>query len=235
MVTLIVATHNEHKVIEIQEILGNGFACISLKQFAQAPVPIEDAPDFVGNAMKKALTTAKWLQLNPQQISRLNAVPQATFVLADDSGLEVDFLNGAPGVYSARFARDELGVAGNAPADANNQKLLRLLHGVPKDKRTARFRCAIALIPLAVAGTKNASPVCYADEFEQSAQVFEGRCEGIITDAPRGTDGFGYDPLFIPEGCDQTFGELPESIKNQISHRARALHILKQRLAEQIM
>ena len=152
-----------------------------------------------------------------------------TFILADDSGLEVDALKGAPGVHSARFAALDKGR--NSSSAENNAKLLRLLEGVPLEKRMARFRCVLALTPVIGAGRRNASPVCEADEFELQTELFEGACEGRIEFAPRGQGGFGYDPLFIPQGHEQTFGELGEEVKNRLSHRAKALEKLKRRLA----
>jgi XTP/dITP diphosphohydrolase len=152
------------------------------------------------------------------------------FVLADDSGLEVDALNGAPGVYSARFAALDGGGAGNSPTQENNAKLLRLLKNVSPEKRTARFRCVLALTPALSLSPENASPVCAADEFELQTELFEGACEGRIGFDLKGQGGFGYDPLFVPHGHDQTFGELGEDIKNRLSHRAKALEKLKQRL-----
>jgi XTP/dITP diphosphohydrolase len=151
-------------------------------------------------------------------------------VLADDSGLEVDALNGAPGVHSARFAALDTGKLGNSPTADNNAKLLRLLKEVPLEKRTARFCCVLALTPVLCSQGRSASPVCYADEVELQTELFEGTCEGRIGLAPRGQGGFGYDPLFIPEGHEATFAELGEEVKNQMSHRAKALAKLKQRL-----
>lgn len=155
------------------------------------------------------------------------------FVLADDSGLEVDALNGAPGVHSARFAALDSGKPDNSPDAENNAKLLRLLKGVPKEKRAARFRCVIALTPIQHAPRniehESSSPVCFADELEMLTEVFEGACEGRIEPAPQGQGGFGYDPLFIPNGYEQSFAELGEEIKNQLSHRSKALAKLKEK------
>jgi XTP/dITP diphosphohydrolase len=148
-------------------------------------------------------------------------------VLADDSGLEVDALSGAPGVFSARFSAMDAGQAGNSTDAENNAKLLRLLAGVTPGRRTARFRCAIAVAPVSAPGPEPSSPVCYADEIELATRIFEGVCEGQILRSPRGAHGFGYDPLFQPDGFDQTFAELGEAVKNGISHRARALVRLK--------
>ena len=113
-------------------------------------------------------------------------------------------------------------------ADAdNNAKLLRLLQDVPLEKRAARFRCVLALTPVLENEIQSASPVCYADEWELQTQLFDGTCEGKILFASRGQNGFGYDPLFMPDGFDQTFAELGEDVKNKLSHRAKALAKLK--------
>src|SRR5262249_42475459 len=122
------------------------------------------------------------------------------------------------------------GKAGNSPTAENNAKLLRLLADVPRIRRTARFRCVLALAPVPRPEPQNASPVCLADEAEWQTQVFEATCEGQILVEPHGQGGFGYDPLFVPDGYDQTFGQLPEEVKNQLSHRARALAELKRSL-----
>jgi non-canonical purine NTP pyrophosphatase (RdgB/HAM1 family) len=154
------------------------------------------------------------------------------YVLADDSGLEVDALGGAPGVHSARFAALDTGAPGNSTTAENNAKLLRLLKDVPQDKRTARFHCVVALTPVLRSTNESASPVCYADELELQTELFEGLCEGRIGLTPRGRGGFGYDPLFIPTGYNRTFGELVEGIKNKLSHRARALALLRPKLRD---
>src|SRR5262249_52362438 len=148
-------------------------------------------------------------------------------VLADDSGLEVDALRGAPGVHSARFAATDSRTAANSLDSANNAKLRRLLKDVPWEKRTARFRCLIACTPLVRPEPRGSSPVCYADELELRTEIFDGACEGHIALAPAGTGGFGYDPLFIPVGFEKSFAELGEDIKNRLSHRAKALEKLK--------
>ena len=144
------------------------------------------------------------------------------FVLADDSGLEVDALNGAPGVHSARFAA--MDKSENSKDADNNAKLLRLLKDVPPEKRTARFRCVIAFVPVPRGKIESTSPVCFANEFEP--QIFDGACEGKILFEPRGKNGFGYDPLFVPDCFTQTFAELGEDVKNKLSHRAKALEKL---------
>lgn len=212
MTTLVIATRNAHKVQEIQAVLGNAFRFLSLKDFAEAPKVTEDQPTFQKNAVKKARELAKWLQYLSGFDFR---VPGASaYVLADDSGLEVDALNGAPGVHSARFAA--LDRAGSAPdensSDAdNNAKLLRLLQNVPEERRTARFRCVLSLMQV-----KPPQP-------SLAGHLFEGTCEGHIAAAPSGHAGFGYDPLFIPAGCTDSFAQLGDEKKNTISHRSKAL------------
>lgn len=183
--TLYLATRNAHKVRELQSMLSGTFWDVrSLADVPHAPEVAETGDTFLANANLKA-----------EAISL--CVPEH-YVLADDSGLEVDALHGAPGVWSARYA----GLPSN---DANNNaKLLKELEG--KAERTARFQCVLAL---ARAGNVLSN--------------FRGTCEGHIIDQPNGANGFGYDPLFIPEGHSETFGQLPDSVKAQISHRARAL------------
>jgi XTP/dITP diphosphohydrolase len=218
MTTLLIATRNTHKVAEIKSILGGHFQFLTLNDFPGAPKVVEDAETFSGNATKKAVELANWISKNPQ-----SAIRNPQFVLADDSGLEVDALNGAPGVHSARFAA--LDKNENSKDADNNAKLLRLLKDVPLEKRTARFRCVIALVPVSHEKVENASPVCFAGEFE--AQIFDGACEGRIQSSASGDGGFGYDPLFVPDGFTQSFAELGEDIKNKLSHRAKALEKLK--------
>ncbi len=229
MKTVVIATRNGHKVDEIRAILGGEFRFLTLTDFPAAPETIEDTATFAGNATKKAVQLAKWLAA--VRDSGLPVDKSETWVLADDSGLEVDALSGAPGVHSARFAALDSGQPGNSPSAENNAKLLRLLKDVPDARRTARFRCVIALTPVPAVRQENTSPVCYADETELQSQLFDGACEGRITTEPRGRGGFGYDPLFIPAGYDKTFGELSEDIKNLLSHRARALALLKAKFA----
>ncbi len=215
MPTLLIATRNAHKVGEIQALLGENFHCLTLKDFPAAPEVIEDAATFAGNATKKAVELAQWLASD----SRFTFHVSRTYILADDSGLEVDALNGAPGVYSARFAAIDSDQAGNSPDAENNAKLLRLLKDVPAEKRLARFRCVIALVEIPPRSAL------------RSPHLFDGTCEGRIDFAPRGADGFGYDPLFVPDGFAQTFAELGEVAKNQLSHRAKALARLRAELA----
>lgn len=212
MTTLFIATRNAHKVGEIATILGTSFACRSLlTECPDAPTVVEDAATFSGNALKKAESLSAWLAGWP---TARRAALDATraYVLADDSGLEVDALGGAPGVHSARFAAVDSGQAGNCADADNNAKLLRLLATVPKEQRTARFRCVLALVAIRPASPAQAAP-----------QLFDDTCEGWIDFAPRGNGGFGYDPLFIPTGRQQSFAELGEVVKNGLSHRAKAL------------
>ena len=226
MTTLLIATRNAHKAVEIRAILGGQFQLLTLKDFPAAPPVVEDEETFVGHALKKADTLANWLAAAPlnSQLQTLN------FVLADDSGLEVDALHGAPGVHSARFAAldrsaEHCSACENSSDADNTAKLLRLLKDVPLENRTARFRCVIALVPVPGKKIEVASPVCLADEFP--AQVFDGACEGVIQFSPNGINGFGYDPLFVPDGFTQSFAELGDDVKNKISHRAKALEKLK--------
>jgi XTP/dITP diphosphohydrolase len=216
---LVIATRNAHKVEEIRVILGPTFEYLTLRDFPGAPEAVEDADTFEGNAAKKAATLASWLSSQNQA---------DTLVLADDSGLEVDALNGAPGVHSARFAAldDPTFAPGrNSPDRANNDKLLRLLAKVPEEKRAARFRCALAVIAVP------SSPASF-DELTAKARFFSGACEGRISFAPSGTGGFGYDPLFIPGGHERSFAELGEDVKNRMSHRGKALEQLRKYLAK---
>ncbi len=201
-----VATRNAHKLGEIRRLLSDVCHCLPLPE--PAPELPENGTTFEENARLKAHGLASWLLSDPGTSIQPDAV------LADDSGLEVDALGGAPGVRSARFAAADLEVAGNAPDAANNAKLLELLaaHG---EHRSARFRCVVAFTRL-----RPGFPT----------QIFEGVCEGRIAASPRGEHGFGYDPLFIPEGRQESFAELGEDVKNQISHRARALARLRESL-----
>ena len=212
MKTIVIATRNPHKVGEIRAILGGGIQFLSLNDFPDAPKVIEDADTFVGNAMKKAVELARWISVAHPPTPR--ALP--LFVLADDSGLEVDALHGAPGVHSARFAAPDSAKSGNTPDADNNVKLLQLLKDVPAEKRTARFHCVVALCEVQ-------SPMAKV----QNPHLFDDACEGRIGFKPRGRKGFGYDPLFTPVGFKRTFAQLDEDVKNRLSHRARALANVK--------
>jgi XTP/dITP diphosphohydrolase len=212
MTTILIATRNEHKVGEIRAILGGQFHYLTLKDFPDAPAVIEDADTFAGNAMKKATELARRLG---EQNSKFKIQNLKLFVLADDSGLEVDALNGAPSVHSARFAALDSGAEGNSKDADNNAKLLLLLKDVPLKNRIGRFRCVIALVELnSKLETRN-------------SKLFDGTCEGRIEFALHGAGGFGYDPLFVPDGFEKSFAELGDETKNQISHRAKALAKLK--------
>jgi XTP/dITP diphosphohydrolase len=222
MTTLLIATRNAHKVGEIRAILGPRFQFLTLNDFPAAPKVVEDAPTFAGNAAKKAVELAKWLTAKHPTSNIQHPMPN--FVLADDSGLEVDALNGAPGVRSARFAAMDSAKSGNTPDADNNAKLLRLLKDVPLKKRAAQFHCVIALVAVAGGASVPASRLVSS---LAPPILFDGVCEGRIIFAPRGKNGFGYDPLFVPVGFEQTFAELGEDVKNKLSHRAKALEKLK--------
>lgn len=184
MTPLVLATRNAHKLEEIRAIFSfEGLEILSAFDFPDIPDVIEDGDTFEANAVKKAVEMARATGFR---------------ALADDSGLEVNALGGAPGVRSARYAGEPCNYA------ANNEKLLRALSGVTD--RSARFCTVMAL----------ADP-------DGSVQTVEGDCRGTIIEGLRGTNGFGYDPLFVPEGYTETFAELPSEVKNRISHRAAAL------------
>lgn len=231
---LLIATRNRHKAGEIRAVLGEGFRCLTLAELPGAPDVLEDAQTFAGNATKKALALARWLADQP-------AAPAQTarWVVADDSGLEVDALEGAPGVHSARFALNDPTAPGNSTDHDNNTKLLACLTGIPAERRTARFRCVLALAPVCgqpseAGGRPPGPPAANAPDTgeerppsEVEVRLFEGACEGHILHAGRGQGGFGYDPLFQPLGHSTSFAELGEAVKNQISHRARALAKLR--------
>jgi XTP/dITP diphosphohydrolase len=206
MAHLVLATRNEGKVRELTALLMPlGIQVVSLAAYPELPEIPEEGDTFEANALTKARTVAA-------HTGRL--------AMADDSGLEVEALNGAPGVHSARFSgepRDDRRntVRWPCPHQRNNEKLLRLLEGVPWEKRRARFRCVIALV----------TP-------EGTERVIEGTCEGFISCELRGTGGFGYDPLFYLPEFKQTFAELDLDTKNRISHRARALTAARTLVAE---
>ena len=183
---LLFASNNSHKVTEINNILGNSFVLKGLKDAGITEDIPETAPTLEGNALQKA---------------RYVHEKTGRDVFADDTGLEVESLNGMPGVNSARFAGE------NKDSDANIDKLLLMLKG--KENRKARFRTVIALI---IGGEEH---------------LFEGIVEGTIVSDRRGREGFGYDPVFVPEGRDITFAEMPLTEKNKISHRARAFEKLR--------
>lgn len=189
---IVLATRNKHKVEEINQILEiylgrdlySQIEILNLSDFSGISEIKEDGKTFVENALKKAKTVYEFTGLCS---------------IADDSGIEVDFLNGEPGVYSARYAGE------NATDEENNRKLLKLLDGVPIEKRTATFRCVLAYVDGKV------------------EKIFEGATRGKVIFEPRGMGGFGYDPLFVPDGYELTYAEMPKELKNRISHRSKAL------------
>jgi len=190
MTSLLVATNNRHKADEIQAILREISVSVkTLLDFPQLGPTEEDAATLEGNALKKA-----------REAFRATAVP----TIADDTGLEVGYLNDAPGVYSSRYAGPQASYAENCAL------LLERLRGVPPRRRMARFRSVIAFISR-----------------EGKEELVEGIVRGVILESPRGGQGFGYDPVFLPEGHDRTFAEMSLEEKNQISHRALALARLK--------
>ncbi|HOO99146.1 MAG TPA: RdgB/HAM1 family non-canonical purine NTP pyrophosphatase [Bacteroidales bacterium] len=182
---LVFATNNHNKVREINNILGDSFNLLSLGDLGLNEDIPENEPTIEGNALHKARYIYDRLKIP---------------VFADDTGLEIDALDGLPGVHSARFA------GGSKDSAANIEKVLALM----KDSinRTARFRTVIALI------------------INDHEYIFEGTVEGSIISEKRGSEGFGYDPVFVPEGQARTFAEMPLSEKNLISHRARAFEQL---------
>lgn len=194
MIELVIATRNTHKSREIQHILGSNFRVHDLTAHPEVSEILESGISFEENARVKALAAS-------------NQLPD--LVIADDSGLEVDALGGAPGIYSARYA-------GATATDTD--KIHKLLHELERvhatdNRRRARFRCVVAL-------ARNSTLL----------GTFEGAVQGMIAKEVRGDSGFGYDPIFIPEGFEQTFGELPAEVKNRISHRAQAIRGVADRL-----
>ena len=180
---LIIATRNPHKTAEIRAMIDDRFEVLDVTAFPECPEIPETGTSFLENARLKALGISALV---------------GGFVLSDDSGLEVDALGGAPGVWSSSFGGEE----GNHAR--NNARLLSEMAG--KTERRARFRCTMVL----------------AENGREMAH-FSGIVEGRIIDAPRGAQGFGYDPLFIPDGHEATFAELGDAVKNSLSHRSRAL------------
>jgi XTP/dITP diphosphohydrolase len=205
-IALVLGTRNAKKCREMAELIAPPWepnprlARLSIRsaaEFPDAPEVIEDADSFAGNARKKATEVARALGL---------------WVLADDSGLAVDAIDGAPGVHSARYAGE--------PCDdlANNRKLLEAIADVPDEHRGAAFRCTLAL----------------ADPAGTIRLEAEGSCRGRITREPRGAGGFGYDPLFLIPEYHRTFGELSPMVKHQLSHRARAFAQIRPRIERMI-
>jgi XTP/dITP diphosphohydrolase len=192
---LLIATTNAGKFREFRALLGDlPVRLQSLADFPGAPQVAEDAESYEENALHKALTLARW---------------SGCATLADDSGLEVDALGGAPGVHSARYAGPE------QDSDANIRKLLGALADKPPAERCARFRCVIAV----------ACP-------DEATLVVEGTCAGRIVAAPRGRRGFGYDPVFLYPPAGLTFAEMPPKLKDRVSHRAAAWARLREQLLD---
>ena len=191
---LLLATRNAHKTREVQQIFGPEFEVRDLSAYPEISETVESGESFEENAKLKAIAVSKKLP---------------GLIIADDSGLEIEALGGAPGIYSARYA------GSNATDKQNIDKLLEQLAriGVEDSQRRARFRCALAL----------------ARE-GQILAIFEGAVEGTIVDPARGSSGFGYDPIFVPDGFEETFAELSAELKNTISHRARAIRALRAEL-----
>ena len=196
MITMIAASSNAHKIKEIQSIMSKfGVKVVSRKEAGVPEFEIEeDGETFEENSLKKA-----------------EAIMKATgkLTVADDSGLMVDYLGGAPGVYSARFAGEE------CDDEKNNEKLLKHLEGLPAEDRKAKFVSVITLM--------------FPDG---NTIVARGEWPGRIIETPTGENGFGYDPLFVPDGLSKTFAQLSDKEKNSISHRARALEKLEEILTE---
>lgn len=200
---IVFATNNQHKLQEIRDILGSEFEIVSLKDIGcNVDIP-ETGNTLEENAMQKAQYVYDHYNLS---------------CFADDTGLEVEALNGEPGVHSARYAEGT-----DHDSEANMAKLLRNLEG--KDNRKARFRTVIALIQ-----KQDVCP-CGCTSIKK-VNRFEGIVDGSIATEKHGTAGFGYDPIFVPEGYDKSFAELGESIKNGISHRARAVAKLAEYLKQ---
>jgi len=189
---LLLATRNPHKTREFRELLADQFEIADLSSYPEVKLPEETGTTFEENAILKATSVSKWME---------------GLVIADDSGLETDALNGAPGIYSARYAGQK------ARDAANIEKLLRKLRNAPN--RSGRFRCVIALARRG-----------------KTLGTVEGIVEGTILDQPRGKGGFGYDPVFRPTGFKETFAEMGPRSKNKNSHRGKAVAALREKLRE---
>ncbi|MDR2427222.1 MAG: XTP/dITP diphosphatase [Endomicrobium sp.] len=188
---IIIATRNMHKVAEIKDILSDlNIKVVAIMDFPNYPRTVEDGKTLEENAVKKAKEAAAFFK---------------KWVIADDTGLEVEYLNGEPGVFSARYAGE------SCTYEDNNKKLLSALKGVPADKRGAHFRCVIAI----------SNP-------EGETAFAEGEIFGIISENSAGEKGFGYDPIFFLPEQNKTFAQLDEKVKNSISHRSRALQKAKE-------
>ena len=190
---IVFASRNEGKLKEIKSMLkGTGVKLVSLNSYTNVPEIVEDGQNFLANALKKARIISEFT---------------GETVLADDSGLSINFLNGEPGIYSSRYA----GL--NATDKENNAKLLAKLKNIPVEKRTAFFQCVLVLY-----------------RKDGSFDSFEGKWQGQIIDDERGSNGFGYDPIFWVPDLKMTAAELPADIKNKVSHRGQAFAKLKSSL-----
>ncbi|MDA9589522.1 RdgB/HAM1 family non-canonical purine NTP pyrophosphatase [Opitutales bacterium] len=190
--TLIIATGNAHKVEEFELLLKNlDFNVCSAEVCGGMPEVDENGSTFAANAQLKAEALRK-------------LTPMGAWVMADDSGLEVDALDGAPGIYSARYAGED------ASDHDNLVKLLDAIKNVPKEKRTARFRCVLCVI----------DPEGYTTHYD-------GSCEGRLDVEVHGDRGFGYDPIFVPDGYSESFAQLGDEVKSQLSHRAKAVEWMR--------
>jgi len=195
MKQLVIATHNRDKTREISALLADqSVEVLTLDAFPRIGPIVEDAGTLEGNALLKA-----------SAVARATGLPS----LGDDTGLEVYYLNGEPGVYSSRYSGE------NATYAQNVAKLIKAMKGVPERRRAARFRCVMAFIAPGI------------EPF-----VVEGVCRGTILEKPRGNGGFGYDPVFLPQGYRQTLAEMEMSVKNTLSHRAHAMQNMLPNLKE---
>ena len=189
MTRIVLATRNKHKIEEIKTILSDlPLEVLTLNDFPHVPLLKEEGATFQENSLQKA-----------QIVYAHTKIP----ALADDSGLEVFYLTGRPGVISARYAGE------GASDEANNQKLLNQMMGVAPRRRRAQFRAVLTLLG------------------DRTVETTEGICSGMLAESPRGTNGFGYDPIFLPDGFSRTYAELTAAEKNTISHRAKALASMK--------
>ena len=194
MKKIVLATRNKHKIEEMKTILHDlPLEILTLNDYPDTPVLREDGATFQENSLQKAQAVFHHTKLA---------------ALADDSGLEVFYLNGRPGVISARYASD------GASDEMNNEKLLGQMRGVAPRRRKAQFRAVLTLLD------------------DKGVEVTEGICPGTLAESPRGTNGFGYDPIFRPDGFSRTYAELTSEEKNQISHRARALAAMREVLQQ---
>lgn len=201
---IIFATGNKNKMTEIKMILSDlGAEILSQKEVGIEADVVEDGTTFEENALIKAVAIAEIARKMPEY--------KNTVVLADDSGLEIDYLNKEPGIYSARYMGEDISY------DIKNNELLRRLKGVPDEKRTARFVCAIAA----------AFP-------DGTSEVLRGTMEGIIGHEIKGNNGFGYDPIFFLPGYQCTSAELPPEKKNELSHRGEGLRKMRRILEERL-